>query len=57
MVWLYKLPNSCIALLFGAIGAAAFVGVLFLRVELFRVQVQSDHAKAAPASEILIPWN
>jgi len=29
------------------IGAALFVGVLFLRVRLFRIQVQSDHAKAA----------
>jgi len=47
MVWLYKLPNSCIALLFGVIGAALFVGVLFLRVKLLRIQVQSDHAKAA----------
>jgi hypothetical protein len=47
MAWLYKLPNSCIALLFGAIGAALFVGVLFLRVKLLRVQVHSDHAKAA----------
>jgi hypothetical protein len=47
MVWLYKLPNSCIALLFGVIGAALFVGVLFLRVKLRRIQVQSDHAKAA----------
>jgi hypothetical protein len=47
MVWLYKLHNSCIALLFGVIGAALFVGVLFLRVKLRRVQVQSDHAKAA----------
>ena len=42
MVWLYKLPNSCIALLFGVIGAALFVGVLFLRVKLLRIQVQSD---------------
>jgi Protein of unknown function (DUF4239) len=47
MVWLYKLPNSCIALLFGLIGAALFVGVLFLRVKLWRIQVQSDYAKAA----------
>jgi outer membrane autotransporter protein len=47
MVWLYKLPNSCIALPFGVIGAALFVGVLFLRVKLLRIQVQSDHAKAA----------
>ena len=47
MVWLYKLPNSCIVLLFGVIGAALFVGVLFLRVKLLRIQVQSDHAKAA----------
>jgi Protein of unknown function (DUF4239) len=47
MVWLYKLPNTCIALLFGVIGAALFVGVLFLRAKLLRIQVQSDHAKAA----------
>lgn len=46
-VWLYKLPNACIALLFGVIGAALFVGVLFLRVKLLRIQVRSDHAKAA----------
>jgi hypothetical protein len=30
MVWLYKLPNTCIALLFEVIGAALFVGVLGL---------------------------
>jgi hypothetical protein len=42
MVWLYKLPVSCIALLFGVIGAPLFVGVLFLRVKLLRIQVQSD---------------
>jgi hypothetical protein len=47
MVWLYTLPNSCIALLFGMIGAALFVGVLFLRLKLWRIQVQSDYAKAA----------
>ena len=47
MVWLDKLPNSCMALLFGVIGAALFMGVLFLRVKLLRIQVQSDHAKAA----------
>jgi hypothetical protein len=47
MVWFYKLPNSCIALLFGVIGAALFVGGLFLRVKLLRIQVQSGHAKAA----------
>jgi hypothetical protein len=47
MVWLYKLPNSCIVLLFGVIGAALFVGVLLLRVKLLRIQVQFDHAKAA----------
>ena len=47
MVWLYKLPNTYIALLFGVIGAALFVGVLFLRVKVLRIQVQSDHAKAA----------
>ena len=29
------------------IGAALFVGVLFLRVKPLRIQVQSDHAKAA----------
>jgi uncharacterized integral membrane protein len=47
MAWLYRLPNSCIALLFGVIGAALFVAALFLRVKLLRIQVQSDHAKAA----------
>ena len=47
MAWLYNLPNTCIALLFGVIGAALFVGVLFLRVKLLRIQVQSDHAKSA----------
>jgi hypothetical protein len=47
MVWLYKLPNSFIVLLFGVIGAALFLGVLFLRVKLWRIQVQSDDAKAA----------
>jgi hypothetical protein len=47
MVWLYKLPNTCIALLFGVIGTALFVGVLFLRAKLLPIQVQSDHAKAA----------
>jgi len=30
-VFLYNLPNSCIALLFGITGAALFAGVLFLR--------------------------
>ena len=47
MVWLYKLPQQLHALLFEVIGAALFVGVLFLRVKLLRIQVQSDHAKAA----------
>jgi hypothetical protein len=47
MVWLYRLPQSCIALLFGVIGVALFVGVLFLRAKLLRIQVQSDNAKTA----------
>ncbi len=47
MSWLYNLPNSCIAPLFGAIGAALFVGVLFFRVKVLRFQIESDHAKAA----------
>ena len=47
MRWLYDLPNSCIVALFGLIGAALFVGVLFLRVKLFRFQTHADHAKAA----------
>jgi Protein of unknown function (DUF4239) len=47
MRWLYNLPNSCIVLLFGLIGAALFVGVLFLRIKLLRFQIESDHAKAA----------
>jgi hypothetical protein len=47
MVWLYQLPNFCIAILFGVIGAALFVGVLLFRVKLLRIQVQPDNAKAA----------
>jgi Protein of unknown function (DUF4239) len=47
MSWLYNLPNSCIAPLFGAIGAALFVGVLFFRVKVLRFQIESDHAKSA----------
>jgi len=47
MSWLYNLPNSFIAPLFGAIGAALFVGVLFFRVKVLRFQIESDHAKAA----------
>lgn len=44
---LYDLPNSCIALLFGITGAALFTGALFLRVKLLRIQINSDHARAA----------
>ena len=44
---LYNLPNSCIALLFGLAGAGLFVGALFLRVNLLRIQVNSDHARSA----------
>ena len=47
MSWLYNLPNSCIAPLFGAIGAALFVGVLFFRVKVLRFRIESDHAKSA----------
>jgi hypothetical protein len=47
MNWLYNLPNSCIAPLFGVIGAALFVGVLFFRIKVLRFQIESDHAKAA----------
>ena len=44
---LYNLPNSCIPLLFGLAGAVLFTGVLFLRVKLLRVQVNSDQARVA----------
>jgi hypothetical protein len=44
---LYNLPNSCIALLFGLVGACLFVGALFLRTKLLRIQVNTDHARAA----------
>ena len=47
LVWLYHLPNTCIALLFGLTGTALFMGVLFLRIKLLRLDVQPDHAKAA----------
>ena len=47
LVWLYHLPNTCIALLFGLTGNALFMGVLFLRIKLLRLDVQPDHAKAA----------
>jgi hypothetical protein len=47
LVWLYHLPNTCIALLFGLTGTALFMGVLFLRIKLLRLDVQADHAKAA----------
>jgi Protein of unknown function (DUF4239) len=47
MVWLYRLPNGCIVLLFGVIGAGLFVAALFLRAKSLHIQVQSDHAKAA----------
>jgi hypothetical protein len=43
---LYNLPNSCIALLFGVIGAGFFVGALFLRVNLLRIQVKPEAAEA-----------
>jgi hypothetical protein len=47
LVWLYHLPNTCIALLFGLTGTALFMGVSFLRIKLLRLDVQPDHAKAA----------
>jgi hypothetical protein len=47
MSWLYRLPSSCIAPLFGVIGGALFVGVLFFRVRVLRFQIESDHAKSA----------
>ena len=47
MRWLQNLPDSFIVVLFGLIGAALFVGALFLRAKLFRFQIHSDHAKAA----------
>ena len=46
LVWLYHLPNICIALLFGLTGTALFMGVFFLRIKLLRLDVQPDHAKA-----------
>ena len=46
-MFLYNLPNSCIALLFGITGAALFAGVLFLRVKLLRIQINPDHARRA----------
>jgi hypothetical protein len=46
-VFLYNLPNSCIALLFGITGAALLAGVLFLRVKLLRIQINPDHARRA----------
>jgi hypothetical protein len=46
-VFLYKLPNSCIALLFGITGAVLFTGALFLRAKLLRIQINSDHARRA----------
>jgi hypothetical protein len=45
--WLYNLPNLCVLLLFGVLGAALFVGVLFLRVKLWRHELQADHARVA----------
>src|SRR5260370_35383688 len=47
LVWLYHLPNTCIALLFGLTGTALFMGVLFLRTKLLSSDVQPDHAKPA----------
>ena len=47
LTWLYNLPNTCIALLFGLTGSALFTGVIFLRIKLLRLNVQPDHAKAA----------
>jgi hypothetical protein len=35
--WLYNLPNSGIAQLFGSIGAGLFAGVPFLREKLLRI--------------------
>ena len=44
---LYSLPNSCVALLFGLLGACLFAGVLFFRTKLLRIQINTDHARAA----------
>lgn len=45
--WLYNLPNSVIALLFGFIGAGLFAGVPFLREKLLHIKVPPDHCEAA----------
>ena len=45
--WLYNLPNTGIALLFGSIGAGLFAGVPFLREKLLRIQGPRDHSEAA----------
>jgi hypothetical protein len=47
VLWLYSLPDVCIVLLFGVLGAALFMGGPFLRLKLWRLPIQSDFAKAA----------
>jgi len=46
LIWLYDLPNSCIVLLFGMIGATLAVGMPFLREKLLRIQVPPDQCEA-----------
>ena len=45
--WLYNLPDSAVALLFGLIGASLFAGVPFLREKLLRIRGPRDHSEAA----------
>ena len=42
LIWLYDLPNSCIVLLFGMIGATLAVGVPLLREKLLRIHVPPE---------------
>jgi hypothetical protein len=45
--WLYSLPDACIALLFGTVGACLLAGVPFLREKLLRIQVLGDDSEFA----------
>ena len=47
LYFLYNLPNFCITLLFGLIGACLFVGPLFLRAKLLRIRVNAEQARSA----------
>jgi len=44
--WLYNLPDTGIALLFGMVGACLLAGAPFLREKLLRIQVPSAHSEA-----------